>query len=191
LRFLRPADLIVFPTIVPFGMTFSSVVYWRFEGWFDAVFSCGRFRTIGARIMVVRSTAPVTMSPGIKKSQNLNLSIPFSIMSPLRTRFVEVPMRVMVPPATAANERGMRNLPTFQLRSWALDFNKGMSRATTGVLLMNPLRVAVMSELLISTPLELFPRRSMIRWKGRLFFRTPVSAIRAITVRMDGFTAVA
>ena len=77
------------------------------------------------------------------------------------------------------------------LRSWALDFSKGMSRATTGVLLMNPLRVAVMSELLIRTPRELFPKRSMIRWKGSVFFRTPVSAIRAITVRMEGLTAVA
>ena len=38
---------------------------------------------------------------------------------------------------------------------------------------------------------QLFPRRSMIRWKGSVFFRTPVSAIRAITVRMEGFTAVA
>jgi len=142
-------------------------------------------------MMVVRSTAPVTVSPGIKKSQNLNPSIPFSIMSPLSTRLVEVPMSVIVPPATAAKERGMRNLPTFQLRSWALDFNKGMSRATTGVLFMNPLSVAVISELLISTPLELFPRRSMIRWKGSVFFRTLVRAIRAITVRMEGLTAVA
>jgi len=70
----------------------------------------------------------------------------------LSTRFVEVPMRVIVPPATAANGRGMRNLPTLQPRSWALDFNKGMSRATTGVLLMNRLRVAVMSELLAVRP---------------------------------------
>ena len=56
---------------------------------------------------------------------------------------------------------------------------------------MNPLRVAVMTELLIRTPRELFPRRSMIWWKGSVFFRTPVSAIRAITVRMEGLTAVA
>ena len=155
------------------------------------VLSSGRFRTMGARMIVVRSTAPVTVKPGTKKSQNLKPSIPFSIMSPFRTRFVEVPMRVMVPPATAAKERGMRNRPTFQPRSWALDFNKGMSRATTGVLLMNPLSVAVMSELLIRTLFELFPRRSMIRWKGSVFLRTPVRAIRAITVRMDGLTAVA
>ena len=141
--------------------------------------------------MVVRRTAPVTVSPGIKKSQNLNPSIPFSIMSPLRTRFVEVPMRVIVPPATAANERGMRNLPTFQFRSWALDFSNGMSRDTTGVLLMNPLRVAVISELLISTPLELFPRRSMIRWKGSVFLRIHVRAMRAITVSSEGLTAAA
>ena len=140
-------------------------------------------------MMVVRSTAPVTISPGMKKSQNLNPSIPFSIMSPLRTRFVEVPMRVMVPPATAANERGMRNLPTFQLRSWALDFNKGMSRATTGVLLMNPLRAAVMSELLIRIDLLEFPSRSTMRWKGSVFLRMPVRAMRAITVRMEGLTA--
>ena len=66
-----------------------------------------------------------------------------------------------------------------------------MSRATTGVLLMNPLSEAVIRELLIRTPLELFPRRSMIRWKGSDFFRTPVRAIRAITERMEGFTAVA
>ena len=85
----------------------------------------------------------------------------------------------------------MRNRPTFQPFSWALDFNKGMSSATTGVLLMNPLRVAVMTELLIRTPRELFPRRSTIRWKGSVFFRTPVSAIKPITVRMDGLTAVA
>ena len=189
MRFLRPADLIVFPTIVPFGMTFSSVVYWRLEGWFDEVFSCGRFRTIGARIMVVRSTTPVAARPGIKKSQNLNPSIPFSIMSPLRTRFVEVPMRVMVPPATDANERGMRNRPTFHPRSWALDFSKGMSRATIGVLLMNPLKAAVMRELLIRIDRLEFPRMSMIRWKGSVFLRMPVRAMRAITVRMEGLTA--
>ena len=100
-------------------------------------------------------------------------------------------MRVMVPPATAEKERGIRNLPTFQPFSRALDLRRGMSSATTGVLLMNPLSVAVMSELLMRTPLELFPRRSMIRWKGSVFFRTPVRAIRAITVRMDGLTAVA
>ena len=93
------------------------MLYLRLAGWFDAVFSCGRFRTIGARIMGLRSTAPVAARPGIKKSQNLNPLIPFSIMSPLRTIFVEVPMRVIVPPATAANERGMRNLFTFQFRS--------------------------------------------------------------------------
>jgi len=85
----------------------------------------------------------------------------------------------------------MRNRPAFQPRSWVLDFNKGIRRATTGVLLMNPLRVAVITELLIRSPRELFPRRSMMRWKGSVFFRTPVSAIRAITVRMEGFTAVA
>ena len=89
LRFLRPADFTVFPSMVPPGITLSSVVYWRFEGWFDEMFSCDRFRTIGARIMVVRRTAPVTVRPGIKKSQNLNPSIPFSIMSPLSTRFVK------------------------------------------------------------------------------------------------------
>ena len=134
-------------------------------------------------MIVVRSTAPVTMSPGIKKSQNLNPSRPFSIIRPLSTRLVELPMRVIVPPATAAKESGIRNLPTFHPFSWALDLSRGMSSATTGVLLMNPLSVAVIS--------ELFPRRSMIRWKGSVFFRTPVRAIRAITVRMEGFTAVA
>ena len=172
-------------------MTLSSVVYWRLEGWFDEVFACGRFRTIGARIMVVRSTAAVTVRPGIKKSQNLNLSIPFSIMRPFKTRFVEVPMRVMVPPATAAKDRGIKKRLVFQPCSCALDLSSGMSRAITGVLLMNPLNAAVMKELLMSTPLELFPRKSMIRWKGSDFFRTPVSAIRAITVRIEGFTAVA
>ena len=177
--------------MVPPGMTLSYVVYCRLEGWFEAMVSSGRLRTMGAIMMVVRSTAPVTVRPGIKKSQNLKPSIPFSIIRPLRTRLVEVPIRVMVPPATAAKDRGMRNRPTFQPRSWALDFSKGMSSATTGVLLMNPLRVAVMSVLLMSTPLELFPKRSMIRWKGSVFFMTPVSAIRAITVRMEGLTAVA
>jgi len=191
LRFLTPADFTVFPSIVPLGMTLSSVVYWRLEGWSDEVVSSGRFRTIGARIIVVRSTAPVTVSPGIKKFQNLNPSIPFSIMSPLRTRFVEVPMRVIVPPATAANERGMRNLFTFQFRSWALDFSKGMSTATTGVLLMNPLKAAVMRELLIRIDRLEFPSRSIMRWKGSVFFRIPVRAIRAITVRMEGLTAAA
>jgi len=191
LRFRRPADVTVFPSMVPPGMTLSSVVYWRLEGWFVDVFSCGRFRTIGARKMVVRSTAPVTMSPGIKKSQNLKLSIPFSIMRPFRTRFVEVPMSVIVPPATAANERGMRKRPTFQFRSWALDFSKGMSRATTGVLLMNPLRVAVMRELLIRIDRLEVPRISMMLWKGSVFLRMLVSAMRAITVRMEGLTAAA
>ena len=61
----------------------------------------------------------------------------------------------------------------------------------TVVLLMNPLSVAVISEHLMRTPRELFPRRSMILWKGSVFFRTLVRAIRAITVRMEGFTAVA
>jgi len=140
---------------------------------------------------VVRRTAPVTVRPGIKKSQNLNPSMPFSIMSPLRTRLVEVPTRVIVPPATAANERGMRNRPTFQFRSRALDLSRGMRSATTGVLLMNPLSVAVMSELLMRRPRELSPRSSMIRWKGSVFFKTSVRAISAITVRMEGLTAVA
>ena len=142
-------------------------------------------------MMVVRRTAPVTESPGVKKSQNLKPSMPFSIIRPLSTRFVEVPIRVMVPPATAAKESGIKNLPTFHPFSWALDLSSGMSSATTGVLLMKPLRVAVIRELLMRTPRELFPRRSMIRWKGSVFFRTPVNAIRAITVRMEGFTAVA
>jgi len=177
--------------MVPLGITLSSVVYWRLDGWFEEVVSSGRFRTIGARIMVVRSTAPVAARPGIKKSQNLNPLIPFSIMSPLRTRFVDVPMRVMVPPATAANERGIRKRPTFQPRSCALDFSKGMSRATTGVLLMNPLKAAVMKELLIRIDRLEFPSRSMIRWKGSVFLRIPVRAMRAITVRMEGLTAAA
>ena len=142
-------------------------------------------------MMVVRSTGPVTMSPGIKKSQNLNPSIPFSIMSPLRTRFVEVPMRVIVPPATAAKDKGIRNRPTFQPRSWDLDLSSGMSRATTGVLLMNPLKAAVMMELLIRIDRLEFPSRSMIRWKGSVFLRMPVRAMRAITVRMEGLTAAA
>ena len=172
-------------------MTFSSVVYWRFEGWFDGVFSCGRFRIIVARMMVARSAAPVTISPGIKKSQNLNPSIPFSIMSPLRTRFVEVPMRVIVPPATAAKDRGIKKRPTFQPRSSALDFSKGMSRATTGVLLMNPLKAAVMRELLIRIDRLEFPRMSMMRWKGSVFFKMPVRAMSAITVSIEGLTAAA
>jgi len=67
--------------------------------------------TIVARMIVVVSTASVTVRPGIKKSQNLNTSIPISIMSPLRTRFVEVPMKVIVPPATAAKERGHEESP--------------------------------------------------------------------------------
>ena len=172
-------------------MTFSSVVYWRLEGWFDAVFSFGRFRTIGARIIVVRSTAPVTVSPGIKKFQNLNPSIPFSIMSPLRTRFVEVPMRVIVPPDTAAKESGIKKRLAFQFRSFALDLSSGMSSATTGVLLVNPLKAAVMRELLIRIDLLEFPSRSTMRWKGSVFFRMPVRAMRAITVRIEGFTAAA
>ena len=102
MRFLRPADFTVFPSMVPPGMTLSSVVYWRLEGWSEEVLSSGRFRTMGARIIVVRSTAPVTVRPGIKKSQNLKPSILFSIIRPLSTRLVEVPMRVMVPPATDA-----------------------------------------------------------------------------------------
>ena len=102
-----------------------------------------------------------------------------------------MPMRVIVPPATAANEIGMRNRPTFQPRSWALDLSSGMSRATTGVLLMNPLRVAVMSELLIRIDLLEFPRISNMRWKGSVFFKMPVMAMRAITVRMAGLTAAA
>ena len=52
-------------------------------------------------------------------------------------------------------------------------------------------KAAVMSELLMRAPRELFPRMSMIRWKGSVFLSTPVSAIRAITVRMEGLTAVA
>ena len=153
--------------------------------------SSGRLRTIGARMMVVRSTTPVTLRPGIKKSQNLNPSIPFSIMSPLRTRFVEVPMRVMVPPATAAKDKGIRNRPTFQPRSWDLDLSKGMSTATTGVLLMNPLNAAVKRELLIRIDRLEFPRMSMMRWKGSVFFKMPVRAMSAITVSIEGLTAAA
>ena len=137
------------------------------------------------------STAPVTARPGIKKSQNLNPSIPFSIMSPLSTRFVEVPMRVIVPPATAAKDKGIKKRLAFQPCSCALDFSKGMSSATTGVLLMKPLRVAVMSELLIRIDRLEFPRMSMMRWKGSVFLRMPVRAMRAITVRMEGLTAAA
>ena len=73
-------------------------------------------------MIVVKSTDPVTVRPGIKKSQNLNPSIPFSIMSPLRIRLVEVPIRVIVPPATAAKDSGIRNLPTFQFFSLALEY---------------------------------------------------------------------
>ena len=94
--------------MVPPGMTLSSVVYWREEDSSLDTASSGFLSTNGARIKVVRSTAPVTASPGMRKSQNLNPSIPFSIMRPLSTRFVEVPMSVMVPPATAAKDSGMR-----------------------------------------------------------------------------------
>ena len=142
-------------------------------------------------MMVVRRTTPVTVRPGIKKSQNLNPSIPFSSISPLRTRFVEVPMRVIVPPATAAKDRGIKKRLAFQPFSCALDLSSGMSRATTGVLLMNPLKAAVMRELLIRIDRLEFPRMSMMRWKGSVFFRMPVRAMRAITVRIEGFTAAA
>ena len=66
-----------------------------------------------------------------------------------------------------------------------------MRSATTGVLLMNPLKVAVMRELLIRIDLLEFPSTSMMRWKGRVFLRMPVRAMRAITVRIEGFTAAA
>ena len=56
---------------------------------------------------------------------------------------------------------------------------------------MNPLRVAAISELLMRTLPSLFPKRSMIRWNGSVSFKVSVRAIRAITMRMDGFTAVA
>ena len=56
---------------------------------------------------------------------------------------------------------------------------------------MNPLKTAVMRELLIRIDLLEFPRISTMRWKGSVFFRIPVRAIRAITVRMEGLTAAA
>ena len=56
---------------------------------------------------------------------------------------------------------------------------------------MNPLNAAVMRELLIRIDLLEFPRISIMRWKGIVFLRMPVRAIRAITVRMEVLTAAA
>ena len=55
-------------------------------GWSEEVVSSGLFRTIRARIIVARSTAPVTVRPGIKKFQNLKPSIPFSIKSSVQDK---------------------------------------------------------------------------------------------------------
>ena len=162
-KFLSPADLTVLPSILPPGITLSSLVYWRLVCTAAAAASSDLFRINGERSSVVKSTAPVTARPGRRKSQKANPGIPFSIIRPFRTRLVEVPMSVMVPPATAAKERGIKNRPTFQPFSCAFDFNSGMSSATTGVLLINPLSVAVMRELLIRTLLGLLPKRSMMR----------------------------
>ena len=58
-----------------------------------------------------------------------------SLISPLRTRLVDVPMSVQQPPSSAAYERGMRRHLTDKLERAAQFSQTPMSMATMGVLL--------------------------------------------------------
>ena len=139
--------------------------------------------------MEVNKTPRVTNIPGIKKSKKLNSGMPFSIIMPLSTKLVEVPMSVIVPPATAAKDTGSKNKRVFQPFSLARILIPGIKSATIGVLLTIALNKAVNVEtdsrkLLLPLP-RLFKARSI----RTCFLRTFVNAIKAITVSKDGLTA--
>ena len=139
--------------------------------------------------MEVTKTPRVTNKPGIKKSKNLNSGIPFSIIIPLSTKLVEVPMSVIVPPATAANDTGSKNKRVFHSFSLARNLIPGIKSATIGVLLTIALNKAVNVE--TESRKSLFPFPSLFNAISirTCFFRTLVNEIRAITVSKDGLTA--
>lgn len=108
---------------------------------------------------------------------------------PLSTMLVEVPMSVMVPPATAAKEMGRRKFLELQPIFLARPLITGTSKATTGVLFTSALSKAVKVVVDIRNVLGLLPKRERARFRRICFLRTLVRAMRAITVRMEGFTA--
>ena len=134
------------------------------------------------------STPRVTKAPGMRKSKNLNPSIPFSIIIPFRTRLVEVPIKVMVPPATAAKDIGRRNSLAFHPCEVERCLMLGISSATIGVLLTKPLSSAVKAEVEKRKDRSELPNllssRSIL-----ICLSTPVKAISAITVSSEGLTA--
>ena len=117
--------------------------------------------------------------------------MPFSSIMPFNTRFVEVPIRVIVPPATAAKDNGIRNNAGFQPLFSALALTLGMSNATTGVLFTKALKPAVKAVVKSKKPLGVLP--TLLRNLPGLscFLRTLVNEMSAITVSIDGLLALA
>ncbi len=70
-------------------------------------------------------------------SKNPMGSRPASTICPATTRLVDVPIRVVMPPSSAANDSGISSLLTDTCRRAAHDEICGMSMATIGVLLRN------------------------------------------------------
>ena len=62
----------------------------------------------------------------------------YSTIMELTTKFVDVPIRVRVPPKIAAYERGSRSLVGLILKRWHRSMARGIKIATAAVLLMNP-----------------------------------------------------
>ena len=76
-----------------------------------------------------------TGRPTLPISKNPMGPRPASTMRPETTRLVEVPMTLINPPSTTANDSGMSSLDTDTRWRSAHDCTSGMSMATMGVLL--------------------------------------------------------
>src|SRR3989338_8653186 len=76
------------------GSSFFSLISWD--------------KSKGAKKIRKRPQITTTKNPTGKKSMNCKAGKPFSIVRALMSRFVDVPMSVVVPPNRAKNDKGMR-----------------------------------------------------------------------------------
>jgi hypothetical protein len=128
------ASSTVLPSTAPPGSTIistlkrrpSSSISVRAERRSGSTLGASRITSTTPTRAIGRPSLPISKNP-ISRSSRL-------FICPETTRFVEVPMTVIRPPSTAANDTGMRSLETETPRRFAHAVTCGMSIATIGVL---------------------------------------------------------
>ncbi len=136
----RPRSLAcstVLPSMAPPGSTIISMANRRLASSNSATAERRPGRTAGAIRMITATPTRAIGRPSLPISKKPIGSRPNAGICPDTTRLVDVPITVINPPRTAANDTGMSTLEADTPRRSAHDRTCGISMATMGVLLRN------------------------------------------------------